>query len=35
VFYIDDMPTTPAGKIRKNDVRQWLENRLAKEGRGE
>lgn len=32
VFYIDEMPTTPAGKIRKNDVRQWLEAQIAANG---
>lgn len=31
VFHIDEMPTTPAGKIRKNDVRKWLESNLAAE----
>ncbi|MCB1368915.1 MAG: AMP-binding protein [Rhodobacteraceae bacterium] len=35
VFYIDEMPTTPAGKIRKNDVRQWLESTLAAKGQGQ
>ncbi len=31
VYYIDQMPMTPAGKIRKNDVRQWLAEQLAAE----
>ena len=29
VYHIDRMPMTPAGKIRKNDVRQWLAEQLA------
>ncbi len=29
VYHIDPMPMTPAGKIRKNDVRQWLAEQVA------
>jgi acyl-CoA synthetase (AMP-forming)/AMP-acid ligase II len=29
---IDAMPATPAGKIRKNDLRAWLESQIATEG---
>ncbi len=28
VYHIDEMPMTPAGKIRKNDVRAWLAGQL-------
>lgn len=31
VFHIDDMPMTPAGKIRKNDVRDWLRTQVGTE----
>ena len=29
---IDAMPATPAGKIRKNDLRAWLADQIAAEG---
>ena len=32
VMFIDEMPMTPAGKIRKNDVRKWLESQTASTG---
>ncbi len=32
VYHINEMPTTPAGKIRKNDVREWLRSQLESEG---
>ncbi len=32
VMHIEKMPMTPAGKIRKNDVRKWLADQIAASG---
>ena len=33
LYHIDEMPMTPAGKIRKNDVRTWLAQHLEAEAK--